>query len=585
MRFVSICEQWEGRTVDGKFPLLEWLGGSADRGVFLTVRQGIQTANIKLILASGSDADGYLEQWEAAKALSHPDLVQVMETGRYLIDGKDMVYVVTERAEGVLSGIIPRKALEPSKARAVFHPVLDALAYVHEQGFVHGSVRPSNILLVGDRWKLSGDSPVAAGGKPKQTQEPGAYDAPEVATGKLTAASDVWSLGMTMTEALAQQTPAWESSAKGDPVMPPLLTQPFLDIARKSLRRDPIQRCSIAEMKTLLGRDEPPPLTILEEPEPVQDEPGKVAAVPQDAARARWAASEPVPEVREQGPTGVPAEHVAYPFGKVEPVEPVRMSRLFSDIEEEEERRIRVAPIVFGVIVLLAVVAGYFVVRGYRIKVSRPAETQSTPAAGQPAQRPQEPTVPGPEGQPAPATEQPASPGTQSAAAPGETQTAPSAAPVEPQPQASPPNQGVSTPSQPEPQPQAPAASTAAPRGTPEAVKPEKKPEPTDQLHPASVEGAVVKRVLPNVAPGASESMRAPVQVEVRVWVNEDGAVSKAEYMTHGPGNYFARTARQAALEWKFRAPEKEGHARSSEWTLRFYFERRKTDVTATQVR
>src|SRR3974390_2615699 len=113
MKSGSICEGWEGRTVDGKFPLLEWVGGWAHRCVFLTVRQALQTANIKLIVASGKDADAYLAKWEAAKVLPHPSLVQMMETGRYAIDGKELVYVVTEKADTFLSEIIPRKALDP----------------------------------------------------------------------------------------------------------------------------------------------------------------------------------------------------------------------------------------------------------------------------------------------------------------------------------------------------------------------------------------------------------------------------------------------------------------------------------------
>jgi outer membrane biosynthesis protein TonB len=578
MRFVSICEQWEGRTVDGKFPLLEWLGGSADRGVFLTVRQGIQTANIKLILAAGADADAYMAQWEAAKTLSHPDLVQVMETGRFAIDGKDLVYVVTERAEGVLSGIIPRKTLDPGKARGIFSPVVDALSYVHEKGFVHGHVRPSNILLVGDQWKLSADGVVTAGERAKPARESEVYDAPEMVAGKLSAAGDVWSLGMTITEAIVQRTPVLDGSTKGDPVVPESLPQPFLDIARASLRIDPAQRCSVTEIKTLLGRamplPPPPPLTIVEELEPLQGEAAPVAV-------------EPVPVGREQRPAGTPTEHVAYPFGKIEPIEPVRMSRLFADIEEEDERRIRVAPIVFGVVVVMAAVAGYFVMHGYRIKVSRPAETQNPPAVSQPAQQSQAPAAPAGQSPNEPGAEQPAPPETQSgAAAPGGSQTTPAAGTAQPQTQAAAPNEGVSAPGQPEPQSQAPTTLSAKPPSTPEVVKADRQSErAAEPLPPANAEGAVLKRVLPDVAPGASDSMRAPVQVEVRVWVNEDGAVSKAEYVTHGPGNYFARVARQAALGWKFTAPRRDGHARSSVWTLRFDFERRKIDVSATQVR
>jgi TonB family protein len=95
----------------------------------------------------------------------------------------------------------------------------------------------------------------------------------------------------------------------------------------------------------------------------------------------------------------------------------------------------------------------------------------------------------------------------------------------------------------------------------------------------------VAKRVLPNVAPGATQGMRGPVEVEVRVSVNEDGAVSSAEYVSHGPGNYFARISRQAAQSWRFSPPETDGLPQPSVWTLRFHFVRGKTEVSATEVR
>jgi TonB family protein len=101
----------------------------------------------------------------------------------------------------------------------------------------------------------------------------------------------------------------------------------------------------------------------------------------------------------------------------------------------------------------------------------------------------------------------------------------------------------------------------------------------------ANADGAVLKRVLPNVSPGAIESMRGPVEVAIRVSVNQHGAVSNAEYMTHGPGNYFARIARDAARSWKFTPPQREGQPQASVWNLRFRFERRNTDVTATELR
>jgi TonB family protein len=77
--------------------------------------------------------------------------------------------------------------------------------------------------------------------------------------------------------------------------------------------------------------------------------------------------------------------------------------------------------------------------------------------------------------------------------------------------------------------------------------------------------------------------MRRPVEVLIRVSVNQEGTVSDAAYMSLGSGNYFARLAQRAAQSWKFKPPTRNGVAERSVWTLRFKFEREKTDVTATE--
>ena len=210
-----ICEGWEGLTVDGRFPLLEWLGGWADRCVFLTVRQSTHTANIKLIQASGFDADAHVARWEGAKTLPHPCLVEMMETGRYRLNDTDVAYVVTEKAETFLSAIVPRKALDPAKVAEILLPVVDALAFVHENGFVHGSVKPSSIALIDDEWKLSSDEMGRAGEPLKLNRELDTYDAPELGSGTFTPAADMWSLGMIIVEACSQRTPVWNRDVPG----------------------------------------------------------------------------------------------------------------------------------------------------------------------------------------------------------------------------------------------------------------------------------------------------------------------------------------------------------------------------------
>src|SRR5579863_9423075 len=120
MGSASIRREWEGLVVDGTFALLEWLGGNEARGVFLTVRQGTQRAAIKLIAASGAAANEYLAHWTEARALSHPSLTPVLETGRSVIAGTEMVYVVTELAQGSLSKEIQEHAIRAEAAKGFF---------------------------------------------------------------------------------------------------------------------------------------------------------------------------------------------------------------------------------------------------------------------------------------------------------------------------------------------------------------------------------------------------------------------------------------------------------------------------------
>lgn len=171
--------EWEGRTVDGKFVLGSYLGGSEGSAVFRT-RVGSDDAStdaaIKLVGRSGTDAESQLRRWQAASELSHPNLIRIVKTGRCTVEGRELVYAVEELAEENLAQIVPERALTPEEARGMLAPVLAALAFVHGKGLVHGRIRPSNILAAGDQVKLSSDSLRPAGEIPATVS---AYDAPE----------------------------------------------------------------------------------------------------------------------------------------------------------------------------------------------------------------------------------------------------------------------------------------------------------------------------------------------------------------------------------------------------------------------
>ena len=84
MKTEAIRGDWEGRVIDGKFTLRQWLGGSDVSGVFLTELPGDppQKAAIRLIPAGQIDAEAQLARWQAAAALSHPHLMRLLHCGR-----------------------------------------------------------------------------------------------------------------------------------------------------------------------------------------------------------------------------------------------------------------------------------------------------------------------------------------------------------------------------------------------------------------------------------------------------------------------------------------------------------------------
>jgi TonB family protein len=255
MKFEA-AKMWEGQVVDGKFPLQQWLGSSALSAVFLT-EMGSERAAIKLIAADTLDANVQLVRWQQASQLTHPHLQRLFTQGRCEIEGARLLYVVKEYAEENLSEILSQRALTITETRELLQPVLDALAYLHGEGLVHGRIQPSNILAQGNQVKLSVDRVLGSGDVGDRTLLRGGYDAPELKTEPLSPAADVWSLGVTLVEVLTQRKLASDQSVSRELHVPEAVPEPFRSIARDCLQSDPKQRYTIAEIQARL-RTAPP---------------------------------------------------------------------------------------------------------------------------------------------------------------------------------------------------------------------------------------------------------------------------------------------------------------------------------------
>lgn len=280
-------KKWEGRLVDGKFPLRQWLGGSDHSAVFLTELDGTSTPKtttkkviLKLVAAENPDAtvDAQLFSWAEAARLSHPNLIQLFEYGCGEIDGVPLLYVVLEYAEENLAEIIPVRPLTADETLAMLRPAAEALSFLHESGSVHGHIKPSNILAVADQLKLSTDTlrkieektideqkigertiDGKTTGAHAATSTPDPYQAPEAAEGTFTPASDVWSLGRTLLAVLTQTEPRRKSDESGksdaaEIVIPATIPQRLRGIVQQCLQIDPAKRVTAKDIQQQLSR-------------------------------------------------------------------------------------------------------------------------------------------------------------------------------------------------------------------------------------------------------------------------------------------------------------------------------------------
>ncbi len=172
-------------------------------------------------------------------------LIRLFDGGVCRPESEGLLYVVMEYGEESLAGVLQERPLSAVEAREMLGPVLEALAYLHGEGLVHGHIKPANIMAVGEQVKLASDG--ASG--PVEGH---------------TAADDVRDLGMTLVEALTQQAPRY---AGAELVLPETLPVEFAGLARDCLAAEPGRRPSVAEVAARL-RGTPPAARPQAIPEP-----------------------------------------------------------------------------------------------------------------------------------------------------------------------------------------------------------------------------------------------------------------------------------------------------------------------------
>ncbi|MCQ1578752.1 protein kinase domain-containing protein [Streptomyces parvus] len=147
---------------------------------------------------------------------------------------------------------------DPVQLRALVEALMDVLELAHAHDWLHRDVKPSNILLLDNRWTLADWGIVR---RPRgQTTQAGrtrfelgteGFAAPElfVAAHEATAAADIYGIGRVIAWALTGQYPQMNV-----PLSPP--PGPWRNITRIATHADPRQRAqSIQDLRNLINRE------------------------------------------------------------------------------------------------------------------------------------------------------------------------------------------------------------------------------------------------------------------------------------------------------------------------------------------
>jgi serine/threonine protein kinase len=144
-------------------------------------------------------------------ALSHPHLLPILEAGEI----QDRYFEVSPYVpSGTLTDLIQqRRQLSDADAKCLLEQLAGAIHYLHSQNVLHRDIKPSNVFVTQTdplQVALADFGTARLGGY--QTVFTGtigtvAYSSPEAVTGMQSEASDYWSLGMVLIEALTGRQP------------------------------------------------------------------------------------------------------------------------------------------------------------------------------------------------------------------------------------------------------------------------------------------------------------------------------------------------------------------------------------------
>ncbi|MGW0824433.1 serine/threonine-protein kinase [Streptomyces sp. NPDC002845] len=272
----------EERVIAGRYRLRQRLGSGGGGDVWLAeddelrVRVAVKEIDVPHEPNGPGGvavARGRKEALKAAQLREHPNVITVYD----VVEDGNRPWIVMEYLPGTrdLSAVVQERGpLSSDEVARIGAAALDGLSAGHRIGIIHRDVKPSNILLApdhsgaADRRVLLTDYGISL--RPRETRvtqrgmvvgTPG-YVAPErLSGGEATAASDLFSLGVTLYCALEGTAPFERDTVDAtlmaalttEPDAPPRASEPLSRVIMGLLAKDPLDRTQAAEAGELLA--------------------------------------------------------------------------------------------------------------------------------------------------------------------------------------------------------------------------------------------------------------------------------------------------------------------------------------------
>jgi len=271
----------ENTLVDGRYRILRRLGAGGMAEVWCAEDTQLdRKVALKILQPRFAQDNEFVERFRreasSAAGLQHPNVVNVYDRGEF--DGT--YYIAMEYVEGASLRDLINQGMSVDAAIGVVRQILAAARFAHANGVIHRDLKPGNVLVDRSGRATVTDFGIAKAGPSEITQTGSVmgtaqYLSPEQAQGfEVTAASDLYSIGVVLYELLTGDVPFAADSAvavalKQVSEMPrppselnPAVPRALDAVVMKALAKDPANRFASAdEFEAALDAAERDPAT------------------------------------------------------------------------------------------------------------------------------------------------------------------------------------------------------------------------------------------------------------------------------------------------------------------------------------